>query len=99
MISEFSAINDANIPAKIAQNADVTPYIENGVAATTNAANAPNFNFPPKAVSSELCREDRIANPAKVTTKLRGNAPRSDVRVPAPSAMEIVKVDAIKFAQ
>ena len=94
-----SAINDAAIPAKIDQNADVIPNTENGVAATTRAASAPKRSFPPNAVSKALCKDERMARPASVTTKVLGRTASNDVNVPAPKAMERVNVAAITLAQ
>jgi hypothetical protein len=93
-----SAINDAPIPAKIAQNADVISKTEKGVAATARAASAPNRSFPPNAVSKALCRDQRMARPARVTTKVLGRTASNDVNVPAPKAREMVKVAAITLA-
>ena len=87
------------MPARIAQNAEVIPNTENGVAATASAASAPNFSFPPNAVSKALCRDDRMASPARVTTKVRGRTLNNDVSVPAPRAMVMVKAAAITQAQ
>ncbi len=64
-------MNDAMMPAKIAQKAEVMPNTENGVAATASAANAPNLSIRLKAVSRALCRAERMATPASVTTNER----------------------------
>ena len=85
-------MNDAAMPARIDQNADVIPNTENGVAATARAARAPNLSFPPNAVSKALCRDERMARPAKVTTKVLGRTASKEINVPAPKAMEIVRV-------
>jgi hypothetical protein len=92
-------MKEAAIPANTAQKAEVIPNIENGVAATASAIKAPNRNLPLKPASKALCSDDRIAKPARVMTKVRGNTVISDVNVPAPSAMNTVNAAAIRLAQ
>ena len=47
----------------IAQNADVMPAIENGVAATPNATSAENRSVVPKAFSNASCNAESTARP------------------------------------
>jgi hypothetical protein len=57
-----SITNAARIPTTIAQNADVIPAMEKGVAATANAINAAKRRLPPKAFwrpAMQTAQQDR----------------------------------------
>ena len=86
-------------PSKIAQNDDGIPSILNGVAATAKATKAPNRQEPLNALCKLSCMADRIASPARVTTKLRGKAVSSDATDAADRAIVSASPAAIKFAQ
>ena len=94
-----SASNDAPRPARIAQKAEVIPATAKGVAATAKATSAPNLSFSPKAFSSAPCSDDKMASPARVTTKVRGSTPTREATEEAASATVTVRDAAIRLAQ
>src|SRR5688572_26115968 len=95
----LSASADASMPAKIAQNAELTPRMANGVAATMNATSAPNRIFPPNAFSSASWSDARIATPARASTYDLGSTFSSEATGVDANASTIVSAAEITAAQ
>jgi hypothetical protein len=86
-------------PTTTAQNADVMPRIENGVAATPNATSAENRSVAPNAFSKASCSADNTARPASATTYAYGTTPISDITGVAATASRMVRLAPIRLAQ
>src|SRR5215471_1421900 len=86
-------------PATIAQNADVMPAIENGVAATPNATNAEKRSVLPNDFSNASCNAESTASPASAIIYARGNTPINDITGVAAIASRMVRLAPITLAQ
>jgi len=86
-------------PATTAQNAEVMPATENGVAATPKAISAANRKVPPKAFSSASCSADSTARPARANRYVRGKTPITDITGGAATASKMVRPAATRLAQ